>query len=203
MPPDERNLSAPQGSGPSDETKRAPDSVPPTPHEPAAYQKLFSRYAPSVCGYLQRRGLSRTTAEELTQEVMLTVWRKAEQYDANKAPLRTWVFTIARNRCIDQFRRSARSMPDPDDPAWVETVHQPTGPEAEMVGQRREARLQRALSQLSPDHREALQRLYYEGKTSEEAAASLGVPVGTVKSRARRALVALRSQLAEGGVDEL
>lgn len=184
-------------------TEPAPDSVPPTPHVPEAYRALFARYAPSVVGYMRRRGLSPEAAEEITQDVMLSVWRKAEHYDVRKAPLRTWVFAIARNRFIDQLRRSARPMPDPSDPCWVETMHEPSGPERQVVEQRREAQLQQALAKLSPEHRAALTSLYIEGRTNAETASELGVPVGTVKSRARRALAALRGQLEEGGVDEL
>lgn len=171
------------------------------PGNTEAYGRLFARYAPRVKGYMMRRGISPSAAEELTQEVMLTVWDKAERYDAQRAPVRTWVFTIARNRCTDQLRRSMRPAPDPEDPCWVETVHVPTGPEARAMESRREDLLRDALGGLDPDQRETLRKLYFEGQTTSEAAEALGVPVGTIKSRTRRALQALRKRLGDGGID--
>jgi len=168
----------------------------------AGYERLFSRYAPRVKAYMIRRGLSAAAAEELTQEVMLTVWSKAERFDAERAPLRTWVFTIARNRCIDQLRRVRRPRPDPEDPCWVDTVSPPEGPEHVVAGRRREDRIHEALTTLSEEHRCTLRQLYFEGLSTSEAADAQGVPIGTIKSRARRALQALRKVLGAGGIDD-
>lgn len=166
-----------------------------------AYAELFARYAPRVKGYMLRRGLPAPAAEELTQEVMLTVWNKAERYDAERAPIRTWVFTIARNRCIDELRRSIRPEPDPNDPCWVDTVNVPTGPETRALEKGRERLLRSALAQLEQGQRDTLTTLYFEGKSVAEAADLLGVPIGTIKSRTRRALDALRKQLKDGELD--
>jgi len=168
----------------------------------AGYERLFSRYAPRVKAYMMRRGMSAAAAEELTQEVMLTVWSKAERFDAQRAPFRTWVFTIARNRCIDQLRRGRRPQPDPEDPCWVDTVSPPEGPESMIVDRRREDRVHEALSTLNEEQRCTLRQLYFEGLTTSEAADAQGVPVGTIKSRARRALQALRSTLGVGGLED-
>jgi RNA polymerase sigma-70 factor (ECF subfamily) len=168
----------------------------------ARYERLFSRYAPLVKAYMMRRGLPAAAAEELAQEVMLTVWSKAEYFDAQRAPLRTWVFTIARNRCIDQLRRGRRPKPDPEDPCWVETVRPPEGPESMAVDRRREDRVHEALSTLNEEQRCTLRQLYFEGLTTSEAADAQGVPVGTIKSRARRALHALRETLGMEGMED-
>lgn len=180
--------------------KRSRGSRPPElePGNPEAYARLFAQYAPRVKGYMLRRGFAAETAEELTQEVMLAVWKKAESFDPERASFSTWVFTIARNRCIDQLRRSARPEPDPDDPCWVSSVSVPPGPEDNTVAKRRQERLREALADLDDDQRHALMQVYFEGQTNTEAAESLGVPVGTVKSRTRRALEALRKRLGGG-----
>src|SRR5579875_1206313 len=70
-----------------------------------AYARLFQYFAPRIVGFMERAGASRTDAEEIAQETMVTVWRKAELYDAEQAAVSTWVFTIARNLRIDMARR--------------------------------------------------------------------------------------------------
>lgn len=168
------------------------------PLDPNDYGIFFSRFAPRVQAYMIRRGLSASTAEELAQEVMLTVWNTARRYDATRAPLSTWVFTIARNRFIDEVRRNRRPKPDPDDPCWTATLSLPAGPEAHALQRNLEARVRAAFSLLSAEQRAALHALYFEGQTATEAATALGVTAGTLKSRARRALDSLRKHLAQG-----
>jgi RNA polymerase sigma-70 factor (ECF subfamily) len=84
-----------------------------------AFVRLFELFGPRVKAYLIRQGADRATAEELAQDVMLTVWRRAALFDQNKAAVSTWVFTIARNRRIDTLRRVRRPEVDPEDPALV------------------------------------------------------------------------------------
>src|SRR5215468_7762517 len=81
----------------------------------AAFAALFRHFAPKIKGYLVRLGADRGQAEELTQEVMLTVWRKAATFDRKQAAVSTWMFTIARNRRIDAVRRERRPELDPED----------------------------------------------------------------------------------------
>ncbi|HWC64195.1 MAG TPA: sigma factor, partial [Rhizomicrobium sp.] len=76
-----------------------------------SFRVLFHYFAPRVKGYLMRRGMSASQADELAQETMLMVWRKAGQFDPGRAAASTWIFTIARNLRIDQLRRGTR-MPD-------------------------------------------------------------------------------------------
>ena len=85
----------------------------------AAFKKLFEYFAPRLKGYLMRLGSSEAQAEELVQDVMLTVWRKAALFDRRKAAASTWLFTIARNRRIDILRREKYPELDPEDPALV------------------------------------------------------------------------------------
>lgn len=169
----------------------------------ASYPTLFGQYAPRVKGYLVRRGLPEAAADEVTQEVMLTVWRKGEQYDATRSSVSTWVFTIARNRCIDHMRKHRRPEPDPEDPCWVSTVaEQDSEPEAAAMAVSRSAALERALAQLNDEQRAALESLYFREQTADETARAEGVPIGTIKSRARRAIATLRRALRGGDLDD-
>ena len=81
-----------------------------------SFGALFEYYAPRVKSYLKRMGAGDESAEEIAQEVMLTVWRKADQYDAAQASVSTWIFRIARNRQIDQFRKASRPDIPPEEP---------------------------------------------------------------------------------------
>lgn len=82
-----------------------------------AFKILFAHFAPRVKAYLLKNGAPPTTAEDLAQETMVAVWRKAALYDPSKATAATWIFTIARNQRIDAIRREKRPEIDPNDPA--------------------------------------------------------------------------------------
>lgn len=81
-----------------------------------AFAALFGHFAPRLKAYLMRLGSDPSTAEEVMQDVMLTVWRKAASFDRRQASAGTWIFTIARNRRIDRLRRERRPEFDPNDP---------------------------------------------------------------------------------------
>ncbi|MDD9935301.1 MAG: sigma-70 family RNA polymerase sigma factor [Myxococcales bacterium] len=168
----------------------------PGPGDRAGFETLFRSYAPRLRGYFLRRGESSAHAEELIQEVMLTVWSKAKLYDATRAALSTWVFTIARNKHIDARRRMTRPEPDPDDPCFSGGSEPPAPDESARAGERSE-RLRAALGQLGEEQRTTLEQLYFEGRTMQEIAHRDGVALGTVKSRARRGVLALRAVLVE------
>ena len=85
----------------------------------AAFARVFAFYGPRVKSYLRRLGADDAVAEDLTQDVMLSIWRRAQQFDRSRAALSTWIFTIARNKRIDALRRESRPDFDPEDPALV------------------------------------------------------------------------------------
>ena len=85
----------------------------------SAFASLFAYFAPRIKAYLMRGGADAGTAEEITQEAMIAVWRRADTFDPAQATVSTWVFTIARNKRIDLLRRERRADYDPDDPAFV------------------------------------------------------------------------------------
>lgn len=160
-----------------------------------AFGRLFAFYGPRIKAYLRRLGAEDAAAEDLTQEVMLALWRRAHQFDRRRAALSTWIFTIARNRRIDAIRRERRPDYDPDDPALVEDVdHAPRGDE---VAEAREMEgiVLRAVKRLPVEQAELLRIFYYEEKSHSVIAEELGLPLGTVKSRLRLALGKLRGMM--------
>jgi RNA polymerase sigma-70 factor (ECF subfamily) len=161
----------------------------------AAFAELFRRFAPRINGFL-RQSLSAAKAEEVTQEVMLRVWRKAPSYDPARASAATWIFTIARNARIDSLRRTGRVEPDPEDPMWVPSA--PPPPDELASRKAEEAKMREALDGLPPGQLEVLERAYLQGQTLTEVAEALGIPLGTVKSRVRLALERLRGALPDG-----
>jgi RNA polymerase sigma-70 factor (ECF subfamily) len=159
----------------------------------AAFIQLFEEYGPRVKAYLIRQGADRTTAEDLTQDVMLTVWHRAAQFDHTKARFSTWVFTIARNRRIDGLRRTRRPEIDPNDPALTPDPDEPADRIVE-AGQRG-ALLHAALKELPSDQAQLLRMAFFEEKSHSMIAAALSLPLGTVKSRLRLAMTKLRASL--------
>jgi RNA polymerase sigma-70 factor (ECF subfamily) len=170
--------------------------------EPGSFDRTFAEYAPRVRSYFLRQGLPVPLAEEIVQEVMLTVWRQSALFDEKKGSMDTWVFTIARNRLIDSVRRRKRPEPDPEDPCWVgERELRAPSPEAETALHERVTALRSAFETLPEDQRRVLEGLYFDGQSMSEHAEATGVPLGTVKTRARLALRALKGRIA-GGSEE-
>ncbi|KAA5804011.1 sigma-70 family RNA polymerase sigma factor [Alkalicaulis satelles] len=158
-----------------------------------AFAALFNFYAPRVKAYLLRLNAGDTLAEELTQEVMLTVWRKAGQFDRTQASASTWIFRIARNRRIDAARRAARPALDETDPALQP---EPCAPPDEMAhAAARDARVRKALEDLPGEQVELLRLAFFDGLSHRDIAERLGAPLGTVKSRLRLAFDKLRRVL--------
>ncbi len=158
-----------------------------------AFVKLFELFGPRVKGYLIRQGSDPASAEDLVQDVMLTVWRRAEQYDPCKAAASTWVFTIARNRRIDTLRRARRPEIDPEDPLLVREPDDPADQVVESAQRRK--MLHAAVAELPEDQAKLLRLAYFEDKSHSVIADELSLPLGTVKSRLRLAMGKLRAAL--------
>ena len=164
----------------------------------SAFAELFSHFAPRVKSNLQRRGASDSQAEEIAQETMLAVWRKAELYDAGAANVATWVFTIARNLRIDAGRRERRGGATrvSDVEAEFEADETPLA-DAQLAAAQSEARVRAALKSLSGDQLKVISMSFFEDRAHGEIARTLQIPLGTVKSRLRLAMNRLRSLLEE------
>jgi RNA polymerase sigma-70 factor (ECF subfamily) len=159
-----------------------------------AFMMLYQYYAPRVKAYLIRLGGS-DLAEETAQDVMLTIWRKADLFQSGKASASTWIFTIARNLFIDRRRRERRPEFDPTDPLVVAEDEPPadTAFSARESGQR----IRAAMSTLPADQAKVIAMAFFEDKPHSIIAAELKLPLGTVKSRLRLAFVRLRGALGE------
>jgi RNA polymerase sigma-70 factor, ECF subfamily len=162
-------------------------------HDQNSFAALFDYYAPRVKAYLKRLGASDSLAEDLVQDVMLTVWRKAESYDPAKAGVGTWIFTIARNLRIDAIRRDRHPVLDPDDPLLVPDPAPLPDRMAEAAQEEHDVRA--ALHELPADQALVVNLAFYEGKSHGEIAAALAIPLGTVKSRLRLAFRRVRGRL--------
>jgi RNA polymerase sigma-70 factor (ECF subfamily) len=159
----------------------------------AAFARLFEYFAPRVKSYLVGSGLSPLAAEELAQETMLTLWRKAGSFDPARGGVSTWIFTIARNLRIDSLRREklAQSFyPEacPEAPPQADAI---------LATQRRDRKLRATLALLSPEQFAVIRLAFLHDKPHSEIARDLGIPLGTVKSRMRLAIDRLRGLLED------
>ena len=161
----------------------------------SAFAELFAYYAPRVKSYLARLGADAALAEEITQDVMVTVWRKAVQFDPAQASVSTWIFRIARNRRIDLYRRARKPALSPHEPMVLPAAAE--APEARVEAADVETRVREALTSLPDEQRLLLQLAYYEGLTHREIADRLELPLGTVKSRIRLAFARMRGKLGD------
>ena len=162
----------------------------------SAFAELFDYFAPRVKSFLLRFGTDMSMAEEIAQEAMIMVWRRAETYDPRQSAASTWIFTIARNKRIDRLRRENRPLPDMTDPAVMpESIE--TG-EIQVARMQQEKKIRHALKNLPEEQAKMIFSAYYEEKSHREIAEESGVALGTVKSRIRLALNRMRAQIDKG-----
>ena len=159
-----------------------------------SFAALFSYFAPRVKTYLVRLAIQPALAEELAQEAMLTVWRRAAAFDPARASASTWIFTIARNLRIDAARRARYPAALADDPFPPSAAVVPADA---MMADERAARLKSSLAALPPEQMEIVRLSFFEDKPHSEIASELGLPLGTVKSRLRLAMAHLRPLLED------
>lgn len=160
-----------------------------------AFAALFRHYAPRIKTYLRRLGAEDATAEELAQEAMLLVWRKASLFDRQRAAASTWIFAIARNLRIDRLRSEKRPEFDIDDP-FLALDPAPAADERLCVDASHQ-RLRGALKQLPAEQEMVVTLSFFEDIPHSEIALRLGLPLGTVKSRLRLAMQRIRSLMEE------
>ena len=159
----------------------------------AAFASLFGHFAPRVKAYLLRLGAPGPLAEDLAQEALLSLWRKAHLFDPAKASAATWLFTIARNLRIDAIRREKRPELEPED-----FLPQPEAAADDGLARTdEENRLRAALKHLPADQSQVVELSFFADKPHSEIARQLGIPLGTVKSRLRLALARLKRALGE------
>lgn len=157
-----------------------------------AFALLFRYFGPRLKTFFLRWRLPSGAAEDLVQETMLNVWRKASYFDPERAGVATWIFAIARNIRIDYMRRQRDPSTLPPDPE-----NRPDTVEDGLLGAERDARVRQALSALSPEQQTIVRLSYFSEKSQTEIADELGIPLGTVKSRTRLAMNRLRALLED------
>jgi len=160
-----------------------------------AFAALFHHFAPRVKAYLRRMGADDSLAEELAQECMVTVWRRAQLFDRRQAGASTWIFTIARNKRIDALRRERWPSFDAEDPAVL--VDTDAHADSVVEAAQREGRLREAVETLPAEQATLLRMAYFDEKSHSAIAAELELPLGTVKSRLRLALGRLKNSLED------
>ncbi len=158
-----------------------------------AFAKLFDHFSPRLKAMLMKTGLNSGAAEDVLQDVMLSVWRKASQFDPHRAEASAWIYRIARNRRIDLARREGRPVPD-------EIANEPEAQsDAGMIlALDQEARrLREALGNLAPEQSAIIEKAYLGELTHREISTETGLPLGTIKSRIRLGLERLRHELKD------
>lgn len=165
-----------------------------------AFAVLFDHYAPRLASYLERLGAEPALAEEVAQDAMIALWRKADQFDPQKSSVATWLYRIARNRRIDLIRRAHGGE------ARLEETQAPVcdqpRPDEAYAARQHETLIRRALRTLPAEQLRLVRLAFFEGCSHSEIATATGLPLGTVKSRIRLAFSRLRSRLAADGLPE-
>ena len=160
-----------------------------------AFTALFEHFAPRVKTYLVKTGSDDALADELAQETLLSVWRKAASFDPSRATAATWIFTIARNLRVDRFRKEWREVAVGDE--LPDAADDTAAPDENLSGDERGERVRQALRTLPADQIKVIELSFFEEAPHAEIARALGIPLGTVKSRIRIAMTKLRVILGE------
>ena len=171
--------------------------------DPTAADALYRRYAGRIYGLGIVMLGNDAAAQDLVQDTFVKVWRSADRYDRSRGALDTWVLLIARSLAIDAIRRrvlDARTLERADRPPEAD---QGPGPDERAVTRDLADRARRAMAQLPPEQRAAVELAYLGGKTSTEISDLEGIPIGTAKTRIRAGLLRLRDAMeAEAGRPE-
>ena len=162
----------------------------------AAFASLFAFFAPRIKAFMRRAGESDAQAEELAQEALLMVWRKAALFDPSTTGAAAWIFTIARNLRIDAQRRARREGVGTTPAATEEfEIDDAPLPDFQLATAQTSAQVRSALAKLSPEQVRVVEMSFFEERPHPEIAEALDIPIGTVKSRLRLAMKRLRSIL--------
>lgn len=155
-----------------------------------AFTVLFEHYVPKLRAYsLAAQPGAALLADELAQEVMVKLWNKAHTFNSSKASLNTWIFTLARNARIDYFRKNGRFVSEIEpDLIFANMTDDTQDPFSSAHSKALESHIKDAINELPNDQAQAICKVFMEGKSHQQAADELGLPLGTIKSRVRLAL---------------
>jgi RNA polymerase sigma-70 factor (ECF subfamily) len=162
-----------------------------------AFKKLFEHFAPRIKGLMLKAGCNADEAEEIAQNALIAVWRKADQFDPSSAGAAAWIFTIARNLRIDSARRAVRAVRLGNDAELADSPDPADLPDVMISRVENAARVKAAIERLSAEQSRVIRLSFIEEQPHPEIASLLGIPLGTVKSRIRLAMNRLREFLDE------
>lgn len=165
-----------------------------TQRDEKAFSEVYGHFAGRIKSFLISRSMEDSIAEELVQEIMLLVWRRAESFDPKKAAASTWIYTIARNRRIDYLRGNSRIEVEFEDEMLETDDDEITQEQSVDLAQRTEL-LQDAMGRLPQEQQHVMHLSYFRGQSHGAIAEWLGLPIGTVKSRIRLAMKSIRNDL--------
>lgn len=156
-----------------------------------AYSYLYDNYAGALYGIVMKVLNKEEAAKDVLQEVFVKIWQHIDSYDAAKGKLYTWMLNIARNAAIDMLRSSGFNK-DKKISELENNVHNDIGTLSTSI-KTDHMGLKKIVSGLKEEHRQIIELAYFNGYTQEEIAKTLNIPLGTVKTRSRTALVQLKS----------
>jgi RNA polymerase sigma factor (sigma-70 family) len=168
-----------------------------------ALEVLYERYGKVAYSLARRILTDEVLAQDVVQEVFLSLWRDARRFDAGRGTLATYLLSMTHHRAVDVVRREENLRRRRTSDEALEFQPDPApGVEAEAEASERRSEVRAALAQLPPAQREALALAYFGGYTQREVAALVGVPLGTVKTRMAAGMRKLKEALRESGREE-
>jgi RNA polymerase sigma factor (sigma-70 family) len=163
--------------------------------DPEAAAAFLRRFQARVFGLALTVVRDRGTAEEVAQETFVRAWRHAAAYDPRRGRVATWLLSITRNLAVDRIRTKRAQPIDPEVLMSMDLPSSEPDPEHAGINAHESVRVHRALATLPAEQRQALLLASFYGRTAREIAELEGVPIGTVKTRIRTAMIKLRSEL--------
>jgi RNA polymerase sigma-70 factor (ECF subfamily) len=168
----------------------------------AAFARLHCLVARRLAAFARRLGCPFDEVEEVVQEALIAIWRQAGRYDSTQSAPYTWMCMIVRSRLLDSYRKRKRdTLEDIDAPAGAEGAVDPAASPCEIIEQRQQmSRVAHAMGRIGREQRQVLELAYLSGQTQAEIGATLGKPLGTVKTLARRGLIGLREAMSHAAM---
>ncbi len=170
-----------------------------------AFEEIFTRFSKRIFGLGMKLSANEQISKDLVQDVMLTVWQNAASYDLDRGAAQSWIFAMARNKCIDLLRKANRAqVPLLANDVWSEELLDNESVRQQLLSETTEnavlaysdiKRLENLCQKLPLPQREAIALIYVEDNTHEEAAIKLSIPLGTLKSRVRLGMIKLKEMV--------
>ncbi len=157
-----------------------------------AFSNMFDFIAPKINAYFIQNGLKNDVSEELTQEVLSSVWAKSHLYNPSKAAVSTWIYTIARNKKVDFLRKNSNNSFNEDDVRQF-LYEENSGNQNDINEIRKQ--VSKIDEELDKDQRKLIKMSFFENKSHKKIAEELEIPLGTVKSRIRHILIKMQRLL--------